>query len=58
MRRSLERGKKTVDEIRASKGKADFIASDLLNAASAREVAKKAIEVIALCALALNRGMV
>jgi len=43
--RSVERGKKTVDEIRAAGGKADFIASDLGDAASAREVAKKAIEI-------------
>jgi NAD(P)-dependent dehydrogenase (short-subunit alcohol dehydrogenase family) len=43
--RSVERGKKTVDEIRAAGGKADFISSDLGDAASAREVAKKAIEI-------------
>jgi NAD(P)-dependent dehydrogenase (short-subunit alcohol dehydrogenase family) len=42
--RSAERGKRTVDEIRAEGGKADFISSDLRDAASAREVAKKAIE--------------
>src|SRR5579872_3777646 len=42
--RSEERGKKTVDEIRAAGGKADFIASNLRDAATAREVAKKAIE--------------
>jgi NAD(P)-dependent dehydrogenase (short-subunit alcohol dehydrogenase family) len=42
--RNAERGKKTVDEIRAAGGKADFIASDLRDAASAREVAKQAIE--------------
>src|SRR5579864_6765874 len=42
--RSAERGKKTVDEIRAAGGKADFIASDLRDAASAREVAQKAVE--------------
>jgi NAD(P)-dependent dehydrogenase (short-subunit alcohol dehydrogenase family) len=42
--RSAERGKKTVDEIRAAGGKADFIASDLRDAASAREVALKAVE--------------
>jgi NAD(P)-dependent dehydrogenase (short-subunit alcohol dehydrogenase family) len=36
--------RKTVDEIRATGGKADFIPSDLRDAASAREVAKKAIE--------------
>jgi NAD(P)-dependent dehydrogenase (short-subunit alcohol dehydrogenase family) len=42
--RSAERGKKTVDEIRAAGGKADFISADLQDAASARTVAKKAIE--------------
>ena len=36
--RDAERGKKTVDEIRATGGKADFISSDLRGAASAREV--------------------
>jgi NAD(P)-dependent dehydrogenase (short-subunit alcohol dehydrogenase family) len=42
--RNAERGKMTVDEIRAAGGKADFISSDLHGAASAREVAKKALE--------------
>ena len=42
--RSAERGKKTVDEIRAAGGKADFISSDLRDAATARQVAKRAIE--------------
>jgi NAD(P)-dependent dehydrogenase (short-subunit alcohol dehydrogenase family) len=42
--RNAERGKVTVDEIRAEGGKADFIASDLQDATSARAVAKKAIE--------------
>src|SRR6201997_3198554 len=42
--RNAERGKKTVDEIRAAGGQADFISSDLRDAASAREVAKRAIE--------------
>lgn len=42
--RNGERGKKTVDEIRAAGGKADFISSDLRDAASAREVAKRAVE--------------
>src|SRR5246127_4234637 len=42
--RNLERGKKTIAEIRAAGGKADFIASDLRDAASARTVARKAIE--------------
>jgi NAD(P)-dependent dehydrogenase (short-subunit alcohol dehydrogenase family) len=42
--RNAERGKKTVDEIRAAGGKADFISSDLRDAPSARAVAKKAVE--------------
>ncbi len=42
--RNSERGKKAVDEIRAAGGRADFISSDLRDAASAREVAKKAVE--------------
>jgi NAD(P)-dependent dehydrogenase (short-subunit alcohol dehydrogenase family) len=42
--RNAERGKKAVEEIRVAGGKADFISSDLREAASAREVAKWAIE--------------
>jgi NAD(P)-dependent dehydrogenase (short-subunit alcohol dehydrogenase family) len=42
--RNAERGKTTVDEIRAAGGKGDFISADLQDAASARIVAKKAIE--------------
>lgn len=42
--RNAQRGKETVDEIRAAGGKADFIRSDLRDAASAPEVAKKTIE--------------
>jgi NAD(P)-dependent dehydrogenase (short-subunit alcohol dehydrogenase family) len=42
--RNAERGEKTVDEIRAAGGKADFISADLQDAASARAVAKKAID--------------
>jgi NAD(P)-dependent dehydrogenase (short-subunit alcohol dehydrogenase family) len=42
--RNAERGEKAVDEIRAAGGKADFISSDLRDAASARELAKRAIE--------------
>ena len=41
--RHTERGRKTVQEIRSTGGKADFIAVDLRDAASAREVAGKAI---------------
>jgi NAD(P)-dependent dehydrogenase (short-subunit alcohol dehydrogenase family) len=42
--RNKERGEKTVEEIRALGGKADFIASDLRDAATARAVAKRAVE--------------
>ena len=42
--RNAERGKKALEEIRAAGGKADFISSDLRDAASTREVAKWAIE--------------
>jgi NAD(P)-dependent dehydrogenase (short-subunit alcohol dehydrogenase family) len=43
--RNAERGEKTVAEIRAAGGKADFISSDFRDAPSAREVARRAIEV-------------
>jgi NAD(P)-dependent dehydrogenase (short-subunit alcohol dehydrogenase family) len=42
--RNVERGERAVAEIRAARGKADFISSDLRDASSAREVAKRAIE--------------
>ena len=42
--RNVERGEKTIGEIRAAGGKADFISSDLRDAASARAVARKAVE--------------
>jgi NAD(P)-dependent dehydrogenase (short-subunit alcohol dehydrogenase family) len=42
--RNVERGERTVAEIRAAGGQADFISSDLRDAANARQVAKKAIE--------------
>jgi NAD(P)-dependent dehydrogenase (short-subunit alcohol dehydrogenase family) len=42
--RSTERGEKTVREIRDAGGQADFISSDLRDASSAREVARRAIE--------------
>lgn len=42
--RNAGRGEKTVTEIRAAGGEADFISSDLRDAASAREVARKAVE--------------
>ena len=43
--RNVERGEKTVKEIRAAGGKADFIPSDLRNASSAREMARRAVEI-------------
>src|SRR5437660_5106634 len=42
--RNTERGQKTVAEIRGSGFKADFISSDLRDASSAREVARRADE--------------
>lgn len=42
--RNVERGQKTIAEIRAAGGQADFISSDLQDASSAREVARRAIE--------------
>jgi NAD(P)-dependent dehydrogenase (short-subunit alcohol dehydrogenase family) len=42
--RNRERGAKAVAEIRAAGGKADFISSDLRDASSAREVARRAVE--------------
>jgi NAD(P)-dependent dehydrogenase (short-subunit alcohol dehydrogenase family) len=42
--RNVQRGEATVAEIRAAGGKADFISSDLRDVSSAREVARKAIE--------------
>jgi NAD(P)-dependent dehydrogenase (short-subunit alcohol dehydrogenase family) len=42
--RNVERGERTIAEIRATGGKADFISSDLRDAGSARAVARKAVE--------------
>jgi NAD(P)-dependent dehydrogenase (short-subunit alcohol dehydrogenase family) len=42
--RNVERGEKTIAEIRATDGQADFISSDLRDASSARQVARKAVE--------------
>ena len=42
--RNAERGQKTIAEIRTAGGQADFISSDLQDAASAREVARRAVE--------------
>ncbi|MFB5189460.1 SDR family NAD(P)-dependent oxidoreductase [Alicyclobacillus fastidiosus] len=43
--RNAERGEQTVSEIRTYGGKADFLQSDLQDSTSAREVAKKALEI-------------
>src|SRR5207244_3254189 len=43
--RNAERVQKTVAEIRAAGGTVDFISSDLQDASSAREVARRAVEV-------------
>jgi NAD(P)-dependent dehydrogenase (short-subunit alcohol dehydrogenase family) len=42
--RNAERGEKAAAEIRATGGKADFISSDLRDASSASEVARRAVE--------------
>ncbi|HEY2530807.1 MAG TPA: SDR family oxidoreductase [Xanthobacteraceae bacterium] len=42
--RNVQRGEKTIAEIRAAGGQADFISSDLRDASSARHVARKAVE--------------
>jgi NAD(P)-dependent dehydrogenase (short-subunit alcohol dehydrogenase family) len=42
--RNAERGERAVAEIRAAGDKADFISSDLRDASSAREVARRAVE--------------
>jgi NAD(P)-dependent dehydrogenase (short-subunit alcohol dehydrogenase family) len=42
--RNAERGNKAVAEIRAAGGQADFIASELRDASSARDLAKRAVE--------------
>src|SRR4030088_1972686 len=42
--RNVERGEKTIAEIRAAGAKADFISSDLRDAGGARAVARKAVE--------------
>ena len=42
--RNAARGEQTVADIRAAGGKADFLASDLRDASSAREVARRAVE--------------
>src|SRR6267142_3036880 len=42
--RNAARGEQTVADIRAAGGEADFLASDLRDASSAREVARRAVE--------------
>ncbi len=42
--RNAERGEQTVADIRAAGGEADFLASDLRDASSARDVARRAVE--------------
>src|SRR5712692_813634 len=42
--RNVERGEKTIAEIRAAGGQADFISSDLRDASSAHQVARRAVE--------------
>jgi NAD(P)-dependent dehydrogenase (short-subunit alcohol dehydrogenase family) len=42
--RNVDRGQKTIAEIQAAGGRADFISSDLHDASSARELARRAVE--------------
>src|SRR6202022_3499619 len=42
--RNVERGERTIAEIRAAGAEADFISSDLRDASSARAVARRAVE--------------
>jgi NAD(P)-dependent dehydrogenase (short-subunit alcohol dehydrogenase family) len=42
--RNAERGERTVQEIRAAGGKADFVSSDLRDASTVRQVARRALE--------------
>jgi NAD(P)-dependent dehydrogenase (short-subunit alcohol dehydrogenase family) len=42
--RNVERGEKTIAEIRTAGGQADFISSDLRDASSARQVSRRAVE--------------
>jgi NAD(P)-dependent dehydrogenase (short-subunit alcohol dehydrogenase family) len=42
--RNVERGENTIAEIRTAGGQADFISSDLRDASSARQVARRAVE--------------
>jgi NAD(P)-dependent dehydrogenase (short-subunit alcohol dehydrogenase family) len=42
--RNVERGERTITELRAAGGRADFISSDLRDASGARQVARRAVE--------------
>jgi NAD(P)-dependent dehydrogenase (short-subunit alcohol dehydrogenase family) len=42
--RNVERGERTIAEIRTAGGQADFISSDLRDASSARQVSRRAVE--------------
>src|SRR4029077_5474354 len=42
--RNAERGERTVQEIRAAGGKAEFVSSDLRDASTVRQVARRALE--------------
>jgi NAD(P)-dependent dehydrogenase (short-subunit alcohol dehydrogenase family) len=55
--RSEERGEKAVAEIRSAGGKADFVASDLRDASSAREVARRAVSIGHVDILINNAGI-
>jgi NAD(P)-dependent dehydrogenase (short-subunit alcohol dehydrogenase family) len=55
--RNEERGEKAVAEIRSAGGKADFIASDLRDASSAREVARRAVAIGHVDILINNAGI-
>jgi NAD(P)-dependent dehydrogenase (short-subunit alcohol dehydrogenase family) len=54
--RNIERGQKTIADIRGAGGKADFISSDLGDAASARAVAKKAVELGGIVDILVNNA--
>lgn len=54
--RNQERGDETVNEIRAAGGKADFIAIDLRDEASARTLARKSVEVGAKVDILVNNA--
>jgi NAD(P)-dependent dehydrogenase (short-subunit alcohol dehydrogenase family) len=53
--RNVERGEKTAAEIRAAGDNADFISSDLRDASSARELARRAVE-LGICDILINNA--